>query len=252
MTSASPLGAEMMTRFAPPFRCSAAFSRAVKRPVDSITTSTPLSPHGISAGSRTSSFLISRAVDREAAVGLLDLVRDRAADRVVLQEERHRVGVAEGVVDRHQLDPGLGAAGEDRPVERAADPAESVDPDSNGHDILPPVEQLATSSSRSRVRLQQSRGPSPLRAVWRSAAGDVAMVDCRPGSRLARAAGRAGRRSRRCGAGRRCSRPRSTGTPCPPARNPGNSRSKSRSSSSRNSPCPAARARTRARARPGR
>ena len=60
MTSASPLGAEMITRFAPPLRCSAAFSRAVNRPVDSITTSTPLSPHGISPGSRLSSFLISR------------------------------------------------------------------------------------------------------------------------------------------------------------------------------------------------
>jgi hypothetical protein len=60
MTSASELGAEMMTRLAPPFRCSAALSRAVKSPVDSMTTSTLLSPHGISPGSRDSSFLISR------------------------------------------------------------------------------------------------------------------------------------------------------------------------------------------------
>ena len=59
MASASPLGAEMITFLAPPSRWPAAFSRAVKRPVDSITTSTPWSPHGISAGSMTSSLTTS-------------------------------------------------------------------------------------------------------------------------------------------------------------------------------------------------
>ena len=105
----------------------AAFSRAVKRPVDSMTTSTSLSPHGISAGSVTSSFVISRAVDREAVVGRLDLVGQRAADGVVLQQERHRVRVAERVVHRDELDAGRLAAGEERPGERAADAAEAVD-----------------------------------------------------------------------------------------------------------------------------
>ena len=104
IASASPLGAEITTRLAPPLRWPAAFSRAVNRPVDSMTTSTPLSPHGISAGSRSSSFLISRPSMREAAVGLLDLVRQDPADGVVLQQERHRVRVPEGVVHRHQLD----------------------------------------------------------------------------------------------------------------------------------------------------
>ena len=51
MASASPDGAEMMTRFAPPAMWPAAFSRAVKMPVDSMTTSTPWSPHGIFPGS---------------------------------------------------------------------------------------------------------------------------------------------------------------------------------------------------------
>ena len=41
VTSASLLGAEMMTRFAPLARCAAAFTREVNRPVDSMTTSTP-------------------------------------------------------------------------------------------------------------------------------------------------------------------------------------------------------------------
>src|SRR2546430_7340702 len=49
----------MITRSAPPRRCPAAASRAVNTPVDSMTTSMPWSPQGISAGSRSSSFLIS-------------------------------------------------------------------------------------------------------------------------------------------------------------------------------------------------
>ena len=59
ITSASADGAEITTRFAPPVRCAAAFSRPVNKPVDSITTSTPCSPHGISDGSFTSSLWIS-------------------------------------------------------------------------------------------------------------------------------------------------------------------------------------------------
>ena len=51
-------------------RCPAAFSRAVNRPVDSITTSTPLSPHGISAGLRHLELLDLAAVDREAVVAV--------------------------------------------------------------------------------------------------------------------------------------------------------------------------------------
>ncbi|MDT4881239.1 hypothetical protein FQZ97_1170770 [compost metagenome] len=47
-----PPGAEMMTFLAPPFRWAEAFSLVVKKPVHSSTTSTPRSPHGISAGLR--------------------------------------------------------------------------------------------------------------------------------------------------------------------------------------------------------
>ncbi len=133
IASASPEGAEMMTRLAPPFRCAAAFSRAVNSPVDSMTMSTPLSPHGISAGSRSSSFLTSRPSIEKPLVAVLDLVGERAPDRVVLQQERHRVGVAERVVDRHQLDVRLLTPGEDRPCERTTDAAESVDADTYCH-----------------------------------------------------------------------------------------------------------------------
>src|SRR5256885_3622607 len=50
-------GAEMMPFLAPPARCAFAFSASVHRPVDSITTSAPRSPHGSLAGSRSTSTL---------------------------------------------------------------------------------------------------------------------------------------------------------------------------------------------------
>ena len=57
VASAPVDGADTMTNGAPPSRCSAALSREVKMPVDSITTSTPRSPHGRSAGLRSDSTL---------------------------------------------------------------------------------------------------------------------------------------------------------------------------------------------------
>src|SRR4051812_19498039 len=50
----------MMTFLAPASRCFAASSRLVKKPVDSITTSAPRSPHGSCAGSFSASTLTSR------------------------------------------------------------------------------------------------------------------------------------------------------------------------------------------------
>src|SRR3954451_22138940 len=51
--SGSVAGAEMTTFFAPASRCFCAPSRPVKNPVDSITTSTSRSRHGMFAGSRS-------------------------------------------------------------------------------------------------------------------------------------------------------------------------------------------------------
>ena len=48
----------MITFFAPASRCFCAPSRRVKNPVDSSTTSTPRSPHGSAAGSRSESIFI--------------------------------------------------------------------------------------------------------------------------------------------------------------------------------------------------
>ncbi|CAB4776227.1 unannotated protein [freshwater metagenome] len=57
VASAPSDGADTMTRGAPPSRCSAALSRDEKMPVDSMTTSTPRSPQGSSAGLRNASTL---------------------------------------------------------------------------------------------------------------------------------------------------------------------------------------------------
>ena len=44
-------GAEMITFLAPPSRWALALVASVKKPVDSMTTSAPISPHGSAAGS---------------------------------------------------------------------------------------------------------------------------------------------------------------------------------------------------------
>src|SRR5689334_1726033 len=59
--SSSLAGAEMMTFFAPASMCARAAGPVVNRPVDSITTSTPRSPHGSLAGSRSARILIDRS-----------------------------------------------------------------------------------------------------------------------------------------------------------------------------------------------
>ena len=112
-------------------RCPAAVSRPVKRPVDSMTTSTPWSAHGISAGSVTPSCVIVVAVDREAVVAGLDLVAQRAADGVVLEQERHRLAVAMGSLTATSSTPRRLPPRQQRPGEGAADPPEAVDPDTN-------------------------------------------------------------------------------------------------------------------------
>ena len=59
-----PHGADTITSGAPASRWAAAVSRLVKKPVDSITTSTPRSPHGRSAGSRSLSMRIESSPTR--------------------------------------------------------------------------------------------------------------------------------------------------------------------------------------------
>ena len=51
-------GAEMITFLAPPSRWALALVASVKKPVDSMTTSTPRSPHGSCAGSLSARILM--------------------------------------------------------------------------------------------------------------------------------------------------------------------------------------------------
>jgi hypothetical protein len=53
----------------------------------------------------------------------------------VLEQERHRVRVAEWIVDRDELDVGLAPSRQDRSVEGPADSPESVDADTHGHEV---------------------------------------------------------------------------------------------------------------------
>ena len=82
----------------------AAFLR-VKMPVDSITTSTPSSPHGSRAGSRSAQHLDVVAVDRICFRAGAHLPRVAAMDAVVAQQMCHRLDRSE-VVHRHEVDIG--------------------------------------------------------------------------------------------------------------------------------------------------
>jgi len=119
-------------------RASPAF---VKKPVDSMTMSTPSSPHGRFAGSRSANLpwgelgerLDRRAVDDDVVVVVLDGRVEAARDRVVLQQVGERLVVGEVV---HCDDLEVGALGESGAEVVAADAAEAVDADLYGHRCL--------------------------------------------------------------------------------------------------------------------
>jgi hypothetical protein len=114
--SSSLAGAEMMTFLAPPAStCLRASAALVKNPVDSMTTSTPRSPHGRAAGSRS-------------------VLLEDAQDAVVLEQVGEDL-VAGEVVHRHDLD--VLAAGGGGPPEVATDAAEAVDAYPDRHERPP-------------------------------------------------------------------------------------------------------------------
>ena len=128
--SGSVAGAEMTTFFAPASRCFWAPSRSVKKPVDSSTTSTPRSPHGSARGVALGEHPDLLAGRAQRPVGELDLALERPEGRVVAQEVRHRLRVAE-VVQRDDLE--VGAERVLRSEEVPPDAAEAVDADANSH-----------------------------------------------------------------------------------------------------------------------
>ena len=124
--SGSVAGAEMITFFAPASRCFCADARSVKNPVDSITTSTPRSPHGRFAGSRSASpFSSLPSTTQRAARPTCTSPWNGPSDGVVTQQVRHRRHVAQ-VVEGDDLE--VRATLERGAEEVAADPAESIDP----------------------------------------------------------------------------------------------------------------------------
>ena len=95
-----------------------------------MTTSTPSSPHGSALGSRSDSTSSSSPSTEMPVFVALIVVRQHPEHRVVLQEVRHRLERPE-VVDGDEVDVGATLLG--GPEEVAADAAEAVDADANGH-----------------------------------------------------------------------------------------------------------------------
>ncbi len=120
----------MITFLAPASRCLAASSRAVKKPVDSITTSTPRSPQGSAAGSRSESTLSGVPSTEIVSPSTLDLAGEAAEDRVVLEQVGERLRIGQ-VVDGDELE--VGPSRMCRAEDVAPDPPETVDADLHCH-----------------------------------------------------------------------------------------------------------------------
>ena len=132
-------GAEITTLRAPAAMCASA-RRSAKKPVDSSTTSAPRSAHGRSAGSRCETTLSASPSTIMPSLGGLDDALVAAQHRVVLEQVRERGGVRQ-VVDRDDVDVGAGLLRGAEEV--AADAAEAVDADANGHALPSSVHAAA-------------------------------------------------------------------------------------------------------------
>ncbi len=128
--------------------------------------STPRSPHGSVAGSLSWRTLISRPSMMSESSVWLDLARVGAVGRVVLEQQRVHLDVDE-VVDGDDLD--VGGALDERLERLAADAAEAVDADANGHRVTslrvgrwPPAAWAAldgTDGDRETTRALRTTGP---------------------------------------------------------------------------------------------
>ena len=131
MRSESVPGAEISTALAPASRCAAAFSRAVKIPVHSSATSMPRSAQGKPRRVALAEHLDRPRADIDRAFCHLDRAGEAPVDRIVAQQVRVGLHVAQVV----EGDDGeVGAAGfVNCAQDVAADPPESVDGDANRH-----------------------------------------------------------------------------------------------------------------------
>jgi hypothetical protein len=167
----------MSTFLAPAPRCLAASSRLVKMPVDSTTTSTPCSPQGISAGSRSDVTGRRLPSTIRCVVVVRHLAVEAAVVRVELQQVRHGLGFIRSLT-RTTSSLGRGDAEDLTP-----DASEAVDTDLHE---LPPREH-----GPRRRRLMPSRTIRPAsRAAGHHSRGSGANVrPVRPRSRRDRRAG---------------------------------------------------------------
>ena len=118
-------GAEMSTRGAPAARWVSAFSRAVNRPVHSMTRSTLLAAWGSSAGFLMAVTWISLPFTTMPVAVCLHLGVEHAVDGVVLEEVGQGLGVGE-VVDGDELEVLL-APLDGSAKDAATDPPETID-----------------------------------------------------------------------------------------------------------------------------
>ena len=188
--------------------CALALVASVKKPVDSTTTSTPMSPHFRAAGSRSANAVISWSPTRievsvDAHVGV-----EAAEDRVELEQVGEALVVGE-VVDADDLDVGPRRAHGAEEV--AADAAEAVDTNADSHSEFSWVSDLRSRqptlsrcwnvpearpayvpvTARGRaVRLPRPASPGSARTPCRVCRAP------RPACRPSPAAGGCGRRSR--------------------------------------------------------
>ncbi len=133
MTSGSVAGAETMTFEAPPFSmCWMTSGRLVYLPVDSMTTVDAQVLPGELADLFLGQDADLPAVDDDGVLGRLDVLLERAQDRVVLEQMGQRLGVGD-IVDGHVFD---GRVVPGRPEHVAADPAEPVDTYADSHGNL--------------------------------------------------------------------------------------------------------------------
>ena len=130
MVMSSPVaGAEMMTFFTVPFRCSLASSALVNLPVDSITTCTPSELQSSFAGLPFGEHADLLAIDGDGIVRRLDVVGQVAQDGVVLQQMGQRLGAGQ-IVDGYDVNFFVIECGTKNV---AADAAKSVDAYLNRH-----------------------------------------------------------------------------------------------------------------------
>ena len=123
-------GAEMMTFLAPACRCFSASDALVKKPVDSMTTSTPRSPQPRWAGSFCGKHLDALVADDDEGTVNGDLFVQAAEDGVVLDEHGQIVDRTE-VVDCDNFD--VCAIGEAGSQEVASDASETINANTGSH-----------------------------------------------------------------------------------------------------------------------